>query len=64
MAKISNNKKTKCVSKKRNNACPQIRRVSKWLKIMDYKKKIFALEDEIDKLTEKTHDETPQKGLE
>ena len=26
-------------------------RVSKWLKVMEYKKKLFALEDQIDKMT-------------
>ncbi|MFH1645284.1 MAG: hypothetical protein ABIB11_02590 [Candidatus Omnitrophota bacterium] len=57
--KVTDTKKTKHVSKKRDEACPQIRKVSKWLKVMDYKKKIFALEDQIDKLSEKAHEETP-----
>lgn len=37
----------------KDKTCPS--RISKWLKLMECKKKLFSLEDEIDRITRQLH---------
>lgn len=51
--KISREKKLRALRLKMAKDKADPSKISKWLKLMECKKKLFALEDEIDRLTRK-----------